>query len=422
MSSGRRRIIWSGFLSLVCASPAFLFASEPDIGVFTAVEGKVSVQHAQSPVASAAKQSDAVLFRDLIETHKESRTKALLNDDSILTVGEYSRVEITEHIYDPNRSVRSVVVNLVQGKVRALVGKIFEGSGSKFEIHTPTAVAAARGTYFVVWHVDGASGIANIGAHGNVDFGSGGRTVNVTPGSFSITPPGGGPPALPSPMSGGNVPAQVAAAVQGTDVPSKPAGETPSHTAAASGGTAPVQTPQTITNVSAATGGTITSTPSTGTTSSLVTGSTPPAVTSGAVSGSSGESGGSGDAGNGGGTGGGGDTGGGGSAPQHKGLHLGQLGLQPGFGFPTPGTNVVPPAVVSGAVTPPGRGGTPPGQGGTPPGLGGGLPPGQGGTPPGLGGGVPPGQGGTPPGQGGSPPGNGNNGSPPGQGGGNQHP
>jgi len=413
MSSFWRNISF-GAAGLVYAWPVLLAAAEPDIGVFTAVEGKVSVQHAQSPQAVSAKLSDTVLFRDLIETQKESRTKALLNDDSILTVGEHSRVEITEHIYDPGRSLRSVVVNLVQGKVRALVGKVFEGSGSKFEIHTPTAVAAARGTYFVVWHVDGASGIANVGSHGNVDFRSGGHTVSVVPGTFSFSPPGGGPPVAPSPMTGSNVPAQVTAAVQATDLPSAPDSESPSRAAAASGGTAPIQSPSTMANVSGSTSVTSSGTTSqSGTTSStLTTGTTPPAVTSGAASGSTGAGGGSGSgetgsgsggdtgSGSGGSGGGGGGTGGsgGGGLPQNRGLHLGQFGLQPGFGNPTPGNLMVPPAVTSGAAagrgpsfTPPGHGGTPPGHGGTPPGHGG-TPPGHGGTPPGHDGGPPPGK------------------------------
>jgi len=242
MPSFWRSTSFIGLASLLCAWPTLLSATEPDVGVFTAVEGKVSVQHAQSPELLPAKLQDTVLFRDLIETQKESRTKALLNDDSILTIGEHSRVEITKHLYDPKRSLRSVVVNLVQGKVRALVGKAFEGSGSKFEIHTPTAVAAARGTYFVVWHMDGASGVANIGNHGNVDFRSGGRMVSVVPGTYSLVPPGGGPPSLPKPATGGNAPAQVANAVHGTDMKDD-AKENPSHAAQASGGTAPLNQP-----------------------------------------------------------------------------------------------------------------------------------------------------------------------------------
>ena len=283
MPSSRLCVLCCGLVSLVCAWPALLAAAEPDVGVFTAVEGKVSVQHAQSPEALSAKMRDTVLFKDLIETQKESRTKALLNDDSILTIGEHSRVEITEHLYDPNRSLRSVVVSLVQGHVRALVGKTFAGSGSKFEIHTPTAVAAARGTYFVVWHVEGASGVANIGNHGDVDFHSGGSTVSVAPGTYSLTPPGGGPPSPPQPTTGGNAPAQVAAAVQGTDIKDD-AKENPSHTAQASGGTAPVaqptQTPGGPSGPSTALSSGSPSMP----TSTIVPNVTVPAVISGAAS------------------------------------------------------------------------------------------------------------------------------------------
>lgn len=217
-----------------------------DIGIFTAVEGKVDVTHPGLPKAIPAKIQDGVLFKDVIQTDKESRTKALLNDDSILTVGEHSRVEITEHIYDPNKGVRSVVLNLVEGKVRALVGKVFSGSGSKFEIHTPTAVAAARGTYFIVFHVNGVSGISNIGTHGHVEFSSGGKTVPVPPGQFSVTPPGGGPPSPPAVNTGGSAPSQVVNAIKGTEVKDSPKEESPKQMAMATGGTAPILAPSSL--------------------------------------------------------------------------------------------------------------------------------------------------------------------------------
>ena len=270
--------------------------------MFIAIEGKASVQHAQSPEILSVKLQDTVLFKDLIETQKESRTKALLHDDSILTIGEHSRVEITEYLYDPNRSLRSVVVNLAQGRVRALVGKVFVGSGSKFEVHTPTAVASARGTYFVVWHVDGASGIANIGSHGNVDFQSGGRLVSVTPGTYSLTPPGGGPPSPPQPATGSNSPAQVANAVHGTNIKDA-ATEKPSRTIRALGDTAPVarllQSPGGMRGPGAER---VSGSPLSPT-STVAPNMTVPAVISGAA-----------------------------SPPDNNGFHLGPKGLQPGQG------------------------------------------------------------------------------------------
>jgi hypothetical protein len=139
------------------------------------------------------KLHDEVMFRDVIQTEKESRTKAFFQDDSILTVGENSRVEITEYIYDPEASLRRSVVKVMQGQVRALVSKVFKSNGSRFEVHTPSAVAAARGTYFTVWHENGQSGIINVGESGRVDFTSGGVTVAVDPGQFSLAEYGKAP-------------------------------------------------------------------------------------------------------------------------------------------------------------------------------------------------------------------------------------
>jgi hypothetical protein len=133
------------------------------------------------------------MFRDVIQTEKESRTKAFFQDDSILTVGENSRVEITEYIYDPEANLRRSVVKVMQGQVRALVSKVFKSNGSRFEVHTPSAVAAARGTYFTVWHENGQSGIINVGESGRVDFTSGGVTVAVDPGQFSLAEYGKAP-------------------------------------------------------------------------------------------------------------------------------------------------------------------------------------------------------------------------------------
>jgi hypothetical protein len=128
-----------------------------------------------------------VRFRDVIETQRGSQAKALFFDDSLLTIGEHSRVEITEYLFDPARDKRCLVVKLVRGVVRVLVGKVFTGKGSKFEIHTPSAVAAARGTYFVVWADGRSSGVVNIGDHGRVDFTAKGLTVGLGPHQFSFS-------------------------------------------------------------------------------------------------------------------------------------------------------------------------------------------------------------------------------------------
>jgi len=189
-------------LSLIAISLAFgaslaigAEGGKDGIGFYTAVLGQASVTHPGENRVLPVKLHDEVWFKDVIQTQNESRTKALFQDDSMLTVGENSRVEIDEYIYNPEKNVRQAIVKLMQGQVRALVSKVFKANGSRFEIHTPSAVAAARGTYFTVWVENGQSGIINIGEKGRVDFTSGGMTVAVDPGFFSIAHEGQAPSA-----------------------------------------------------------------------------------------------------------------------------------------------------------------------------------------------------------------------------------
>ncbi len=233
-----------------------LHAAEPEsVGTFTAVQGQVSMTRPGGAQPVSVKLSDAVFYKAVIETQDASRAKALFVDDSMLAVAENSKVQINEQVYDPKHGKRSLVFNLLEGKVRALVTKVFQGPGSRFEIRTPTAVAAARGTYFVVWVEKGAgetggssrgvaappageaapaslpnrefTGIANIGDSGNVDFTSNGQTVTVKPGHFAIAVPGQ-PPVAPAPLAK-NIPTQVSQAIRATSVVNAPKPETPSE-------------------------------------------------------------------------------------------------------------------------------------------------------------------------------------------------
>ena len=196
----QRRLVSLVALTLVFG-PSFAIAAEggkEGIGFYTAVLGKATVTHPGEAQVLPVKLQDEVLFKDVIQTETDSRTRALFQDDSMLTVGENSRVEIDEYIYNPEKNVRLAIVKLMQGQVRALVSKVFKANGSKFEIHTPSAVAAARGTYFTVWVENGQSGIINIGEKGRVDFTSGGMTVAVDPGFFSVAQEGQAP-SVPQP-------------------------------------------------------------------------------------------------------------------------------------------------------------------------------------------------------------------------------
>jgi ferric-dicitrate binding protein FerR (iron transport regulator) len=86
-----------------------------------------------------AKVNDKLQLQDTVSTRAESRAKLLFLDESILTLAPNSRVNMKEFVYS-REGGGTTIFNLIEGKMRAVVGK------NKFEVHTSTTVAAARGT------------------------------------------------------------------------------------------------------------------------------------------------------------------------------------------------------------------------------------------------------------------------------------
>lgn len=110
-----------------------------DIASVVALKGNALIE--RDARAIEAKLKDGIQLKDIVVTKESSKAKMLFIDDSVLTMGEKSKVVIKEFIYSKDQKGRSIF-NLIDGKMRSVVGK------SEFEIHTPTAVAAARGTVF----------------------------------------------------------------------------------------------------------------------------------------------------------------------------------------------------------------------------------------------------------------------------------
>ena len=188
--SGESQIVlrWVGVLLILVAAPLGWGhdAAVNPVGHVTAVQGKVLVTHSGVSKALRINVPDEIVPHDVIQTENTARSKILFQDDTLLTIGEHSIVEIAEHTYDSSLDIRSVTLKLAEGKLRALVGRILRGQGSKFIVRTPTAFAASQGTYFVVWTDGTMSGAANIGTTGQVSFTSGSRTVVLNPGQFTL--------------------------------------------------------------------------------------------------------------------------------------------------------------------------------------------------------------------------------------------
>jgi hypothetical protein len=115
----------------------------PEVGVVTTLQGEATVARVASTAPLPLKFRDSIFEKDRINTGEKSIVKVLMGGRAIVTVRELSVLTITEE-------VGRTVVNLESGKIAVGVAKQRMKPGETLEVHTPNAVAAVRGTVFVV--------------------------------------------------------------------------------------------------------------------------------------------------------------------------------------------------------------------------------------------------------------------------------
>jgi len=128
------------FMFIICLS-SHSMAEVNDIGTMVTIKGKAVIE--RNKKTFHAKVRDALFLNDTVSTLEASRAKMLFVDDSILTLGENSKAVLKEFVYSKEKGGSSIF-KLIDGKMRCIVGK------TEFEVHTPTSVAAARGTIILI--------------------------------------------------------------------------------------------------------------------------------------------------------------------------------------------------------------------------------------------------------------------------------
>jgi hypothetical protein len=121
-------------------------------GSVSAVTGAVSLERAGASIPAIF--GTAVQVGDKFTTGPNSRVTIKLTDGSQFELNESSTLVLTEDTLNPDGSRASTKVTLLGGLVRSLVH--FAPAGApNFEVHTPNAVASARGTMFDVSYHEG---------------------------------------------------------------------------------------------------------------------------------------------------------------------------------------------------------------------------------------------------------------------------
>jgi len=114
-------------------------------GSFQSVSGQVQIQRAGGATIGAA-SGVGVNVGDRIVTGSSGHAVIVLNDQSRLELGPGSSIVLDE--FTLGAGATTTRVSLFSGVMRSLVNAASGGAAANYQVHTPNAVAAVRGTKF----------------------------------------------------------------------------------------------------------------------------------------------------------------------------------------------------------------------------------------------------------------------------------
>jgi len=132
-----------------------LLLATPSVGAATPVEiGEVersvnSVSGAFEEMERMLRQGDRVYHTELIKTGKNSLATLLLDDNTQVSLGADTAVQLDQFIYNPDSTEGAVTLNSARGIFRFLTGLL---PSKSYKIKTPVATIGVRGTVFDVWN------------------------------------------------------------------------------------------------------------------------------------------------------------------------------------------------------------------------------------------------------------------------------
>jgi hypothetical protein len=114
-------------------------------GSITAINGNATITRGGR--SFPASYSTPINVGDEIATGGNGRLTVTLTDGSQLELTESSTLLVSQNLVNPNGSRSRTTITLLGGLVRSLV-RVTAGTPPNYEVHTPNAVAAARGTTY----------------------------------------------------------------------------------------------------------------------------------------------------------------------------------------------------------------------------------------------------------------------------------
>ena len=135
-------------LMLLLAVPA-CGADEDFIGSIKTLEGSVEIIRQGRTIRPEA--GTRLFDLDTVQTGKDGSVGIILRDDTILSLGPDSTIDMQEFRFDPHNDDYSLVCRMMRGTFVFISGLIAKLSPDSVKIETPDGTVAIRGTRLAVY-------------------------------------------------------------------------------------------------------------------------------------------------------------------------------------------------------------------------------------------------------------------------------
>ncbi len=128
--------------------PHLSFSDNSFVGSIKTIKGECMVITKETTRTAVA--GERLLTGDILKTGPNGAMGVIFRDDTMLSLGPGSDLEIDEFVFSPSEGKLSMVTKMMKGTASYLSGKIVKLNPEGARMETPLATIGIRGTHFLV--------------------------------------------------------------------------------------------------------------------------------------------------------------------------------------------------------------------------------------------------------------------------------
>lgn len=133
---------------IILTGPSFCIAQFESIGFVKTVAGEVYIITPDTTIRAVPYMK--INQGDSVKTTQKSSVGLIFKDDTVISLGPRSQIEINAFLFNPAKKELSFIAKLIQGTFSILSGQIVKLAPNKVKLETPDATLGVRGTRLLV--------------------------------------------------------------------------------------------------------------------------------------------------------------------------------------------------------------------------------------------------------------------------------